>query len=831
MATGGADFPVTAAWAKAGQAAEPVPHPLVCHLIDTTAVANELYDVLLGPNVRAELEAGLRPLGPPRAVAAVLCGVHDLGKLSPAFQTLRSDVAYSRLPGEARIQRALQHAQQAGQTLPERTDLPHGVATAAHLTERLRQMGAPIATAHEIASVIGGHHGTLPTAAEISIAQRKSRDLGTRPWKEARNELIDAVAELWDCPFPEGGCADVALPHPAGVGLAGLTTMSDWIASNSSWFQPRPDVADLNEYRSHAVSTARQAITDLGWQPWRPGATSCAGMFPDNTPNALQDAVERLVVGRDAPGILTVEAPTGEGKTRAALQASAALVQQLGLSGVYVGMPTKATSRQVRGEVDALLQRQGSPLRANIVYSGAAAERNPDSPTLNMSEVGVDEPSHDDDEGSPGSAQEPQAERGTNEAREWFTKKRGLAAPIGVGTIDQALQAVIRSRHNFLRLACLSSKVLILDEVHSYETYTSTLLDRLLWWCGRLGITVILMSATLAATRREELIGRWRAGRCNPESEPEEPAVVRPGGWQAAWCAGASPEAKPKEFAVSKQNPLVLRWVRERSQPARDDAADFLTWLREHIGERGCAAIIHNTVPRARATFGLLETERAQWQDPPELFFLTGQLDDAERARAEQQVQQKFGAPGTERRGIVVGTQVLEQSLDLDFDIMITDPCPIDLLVQRAGRLHRHHGRDRPVSDRMLGIFDPRPSERARRKADRRYRFAESNVYRQYLKISTMECLGAEHTVDMPAAVPKLVHDVYVNEHRPVDEVQYEQWAESRKRYARTDHVDTYHGEGAALPMSIPSLSLSEFTEHTTSPSRTRKDRGDQKKH
>src|SRR5699024_3026985 len=149
MGSGATSIPVTAAWAKAGRAADAVPHPLVCHLIDTTAVANELYDVLLGPSVREELEVGLRPLGPPKEIATVLCGVHDLGKWSPAFQTLRPDIAHARLPAEKRISRPLQLAEQAHQALPERTDLPHGIATAAHLTERLRRMDVPTAAAHE----------------------------------------------------------------------------------------------------------------------------------------------------------------------------------------------------------------------------------------------------------------------------------------------------------------------------------------------------------------------------------------------------------------------------------------------------------------------------------------------------------------------------------------------------------------------------------------------------------------------------------------------------------------------------------------------------------
>lgn len=826
MTVGSTQLPVTAAWAKAGQSAQAVPHPLVCHLIDTAAVAGQLYDVLLGPTVRGELEAGLGPFGRPRSVVAVLCGLHDLGKLSPAFQALRHDIAIERLPEDPKVARALNGAHQRHRATRERTDLPHGVATAAHMTQRFREAGVTGETADEIASVVGGHHGVFPRGAEIGAAQRKTADLGGRKWSAARDELMETVAGLWGCTFELTGCAEVALPHPAGVGLAGLTTISDWIASDSDWFGPQPHVGDLAEYRTRAVQTAEKVADQLRWFPWRPGHTRWSGLFPEQTPNALQRAVADVVADRDRPGILAIEAPTGEGKSRAGLQAAATLVSQLGLSGVYVGMPTKATSRQMRTEIDTMLERQGTPLRANVVYSGAAAEKNASSPVLSDDTVGVDVPSDDDDD----AVGEPSEPAGGVEAREWFTKKRGLAAPIGVGTIDQALQAVIRSRHNFLRLACLSSKVLIVDEVHSYETYTSSLLDRLLWWCGRLGITVIAMSATLAATRREELLGAWQAGRTNPTSEPVEPAVANPGGWQLTWLdeTGRTPT---REFEVSEQNPLVLRWVHECPQTPNTDSQDLGMWLREHIGHDGCAAVIHNTVQRAKNTYVQLAREIASWPNPPELFFLTGQLDGRDRARREQELQARFGPHGQDRRGIVVGTQVLEQSLDLDFDIMVTDPCPVDLLVQRAGRLHRHQRSDRPVSERLLAMVDPRPSRDAKTKRARKYRFPKNDVYRQYLSISTMEALQDNERWYMPMAVPKLVHSVYVEEVQPTDPAQLEQWQPSRTRYARTDQVDVYTGAVATLPMSLPSCSLSELTENTTNPRRTRKSQGQQEQY
>lgn len=823
MTVGSTRLPVTAAWAKAGQSAQAVPHPLVCHLIDTTVVADQLYDVLLGPTVREQLETGLKPFGPPRSVVAVLCGLHDLGKLSPAFQALRHDIAIDRLPEDSKVARALNGAHQRHRATRERTDLPHGVATAAHMTRRFREVGVAGETADEIAAVIGGHHGVFPRGAEIGAAQRKIADLGGRAWSAARDELMETVAGLWDCTFELTDCAEVALPHPAGVGLAGLTTISDWIASDSDWFGPEPDVGDLAEYRIRAVQTAEKVADELRWFSWRPDDTSWSALFPEQTPNALQRAVADIVAKRDRPGIFAIEAPTGEGKSRAGLQAAATLVSQLGLSGVYVGMPTKATSRQMRAEIDTMLERQGSPLRANVVYSGAAVEKNASSPVLSDDTVGVDVPSDADDD-AVGEQSEP---AGGVEAREWFTKKRGLAAPIGVGTIDQALQAVIRSRHNFLRLACLSSKVLIVDEVHSYETYTSSLLDRLLWWCGRLGITVIVMSATLAATRREGLLAAWHAGRTNPTSEPVEPAVAHPGGWQLTWLDDTG-RAPTREFEVSEQKPLVLRWVHERRHTPNSDSQEFGMWLRENIGHDGCAVIIHNTVPRAKDTYAQLARETKNWPGPPELFFLTGQLDGRDRARREQELQVRFGPNGQDRRGIVVGTQVLEQSLDLDFDVMVTDPCPVDLLVQRAGRLHRHQHPERAVSERLLAMVDPRPDRGATRKRDRLYRFAESTVYRQYVKSSTMEVLQAHERWHMPRAVPKLVHSVYVDELQPTDQAQLEQWQHSRIRYARTDEVDVHTGAVAALPMSLPSCSLSEFTENTTNPRRTRKSRGQQ---
>ncbi|WP_245805371.1 DEAD/DEAH box helicase [Amycolatopsis australiensis] len=224
-------------------------------------------------------------------------------------------------------------------------------------------------------------------------------------------------------------------------------------------------------------------------RPWSPPAEARFEELFEQPPRSLQLVVERAAAGLEGPASVLVEAPTGEGKTKAALQAAAAMVGRLGLAGFYVGMPTQATSNQVFDVVHEMLTGLGDVTTVSLVHSAAREA------VAAPSQVGVDEPGMQD-----------------AEAQAWLTRKRNLLAVLGCGTIDQALKGAFRSGHVFVRLAGLANKVVVFDEVHAYETFMSTLLQRLLMWLGALGVPVVLLSATLPSSRRAELIAAWQTG-------------------------------------------------------------------------------------------------------------------------------------------------------------------------------------------------------------------------------------------------------------------------------------------------------------------------------
>jgi CRISPR-associated endonuclease/helicase Cas3 len=278
-------------------------------------------------------------------------------------------------------------------------------------------------------------------------------------------------------------------------------------------------------------------------------------------------------------------------------------------------------------------------------------------------------------------------------AREWFlSHKRSLLAPFGAGTVDQALLSVLKIRHMFVRLFALAHKVVIIDEVHAYDAYMSTLLERLLAWLRSLGCTVILLSATLPAGKRRDLLRAWGA---DPEADPSTayPRVSLVCQNRLASEAVKVVEARRCLFQeVSLEIPAVL---------------DFLA---QRLTLGGCAAWIMNTVKGAQDAFRSLERDpRFAREEGWELQLFHARFPVGDRASLEAEVLARFGKPkdGKDRRpqrAVLVATQVVEQSLDLDFDLMVSELAPVDLLLQRSGRLQRHRFRD---AARPGGLKDP----------------------------------------------------------------------------------------------------------------------------
>ncbi len=760
--------PVARPWAKHTKHGQ---HALVCHAIDTMEVAYLLYPIILGPRVRRELNQAFEPLGQARDWVALLCGLHDLGKFTPAFQSLVIEVARKRFPEEDHEILNRNAPTKAGR----RWDTKHGLGTAVHLQDMLKAAGAPHDTAQLIGHMLGGHHGWFPEPGDVRSVRKKD-DLGDRSWALRRSELVRKVASLRGLDFETPGWSRVEMPSLALLGLAGLTTISDWVASDTSRFKYEPWPEDLHAYRDHAREQAEKTLETTGWAAWQPPERTGYRDLFNKAPRPLQQAVEKALDQCTEPGVLVVEAPTGEGKTRAGLQAAADLARRLGLGGLYLATPTKALSRQAADDVRELMRVTNSPLEVNLVYSGAAAELRAGRQEAQIRPTAVGEHEHSEDEDG-------------QDSLEWFTRKRGLAFPIGVGTIDQLVKSVIRTGHNYLGMTSVSNKVVIVDEAHAYDFYTGLLVDQLMWFCGRMGVPVVLMSATLPANRREELVEFWHAGAGGRAPDPERTRVVQPGSWQVMWSGN---KAEPGTFELSD---ATKSRGEVRVRHVDDSPAAIASRVVESVGAAGTAIVVLDTRTRAQDVYDRIADLLAATNRCPELVLFTGQSQGAERAEVELRVRTLLGEGSpSDRHAIVVGTQVLEHGLDIDADLMVSDLCPIDLLFQRAGRLHRHRRENRPpgleTPTLLIADTDPAKREARRSRAQTSLAFAPgvSKIYLPWVLGRTRVVLRdvlSRGSWDPLDEIGKQVHRVYV-EDTPLTEPGWEKaWESAERGYER----------------------------------------------
>lgn len=636
-------------WAKSDRGKESGQWlPVWCHLLDVGAAA---YEVLQLEPVTT-LEMFRRDFEAPSAEQALalvsaLVALHDLGKASPAFQQKNEDCK----------QRVFAAGLDWGLRFPKPPpdDVPHSVISYTALRQLLMgELRWSRSSARNIAQAVAMHHGWPITQEEAAAVG--SVDEGDAVWSGLRRELFLAVSQTVgvEPPVPalqvEGACFQR---------LAGLTSFADWIGSSLDFGDAS---LPLFEYWASARQRAAQRLSQLGWRPRRPFVSVqrtlaqtfqylAEGAF---VPRPLQLVVEQLVQDVQHPVLLILEAPMGEGKTEAGFFAAVELQRQLQARGLYVGLPTKATGNAMFGRTLEFLRslQRSTPIDLQLLHGATLLNR--DYCELRYRTNGDDESAAD----------------GVTAESYFSDRKRGLLSEAGVGTIDQALLGILPVKHQFVRLWGLGNRVVLVDEVHAYDTYTGNLIEQLLEWLHALGSSVILMSATLPASKKSRLLRAWMANQVD-ESAVDYPRVTRV-------CGG---EVRQAAFGCRPQPRVFLHHHAAENQFVAHS-------LLQQVENGGCFACIVNTVDRAQQIFQLLRSEAVDVD--LELFHARFPL--AQRQEIEDRVLRKFGKDRASRprRAVLVATQVVEQSLDLDFDGMFTDLAPIDLMLQRAGRLHRH---------------------------------------------------------------------------------------------------------------------------------------------
>ncbi|MQP65509.1 CRISPR-associated helicase Cas3' [Niveispirillum sp. SYP-B3756] len=544
---------------------------------------------------------------------------------------------------------------------------------------------------HMVLSAILAHHGALTEAAEPA-----EQDWAATGGYDPLTALADLSARVrrW---FPLAFAGDVgeALTITARFtyALAGLMVWADWLGSDTAAF-PLMGLAELAGWgddrfgwstgQAAAMLRARHLDASLRQAgaaalPW-----GFAGLFPDAAaqswqPRPLQQAMLGLDVAGLRPGAtLVAEAETGSGKTEAAIALFLALLRAGRVDGMYFALPTRASAVQIHARIrDALQAALGEQV----------------APPVGLAVPGYLRVDGDDGVRLPGHRIAwPDGDAGRLDDRRWAAahSSRYLAGPVMVGTIDQLLLGGLQVRHAPLRSAAMLRQLLVVDECHASETYTNALLCNMLDQHRAAGGFTLLMSATLGAVARAKLTNTKRpdlAAAC----EVPYPCLLG--------AAGVVPLARDatlpaREISLERHNPAALEALVRRAISAAEAGAHVL--------------IMRNTVRDAAATQLLLEglCPNRDW-----LFQVEGRpaphharFAAEDRQRLDEALQKAFGGGRSEKGCIAVTTQTAEQSLDIDADLLITDLCPADVLLQRLGRLHRHRWRN----NRPEGFTHPR---------------------------------------------------------------------------------------------------------------------------
>ena len=699
-------------WAKTGSEETPsIGLSLPQHMTDAGSVAAELWDKWLSPGAKQRIMELLNlTQDEAKSFACWVAATHDMGKATPEF----AGQLDSRGKEELRVFRDRIEKQgfcfpQDLTTPPTGTRCPHSTYSQSILIKLLTgRYTDDVETAKTIASIAGAHHGVpAEYVPETGRACAIFEGLNDK-WHQAWHELFEMTLEQTGADqVLQKLMSGTKIPVAVQLYLTGLVIMADWIASNPTFFPM--GTFDVEAQRKRL----NQGWDTLGLEhPW--GAYTGDAAAPDlyssrfswvnPTLRPMQEVVVEAARSMKGGGMMCIEAPMGQGKTEAGLIAAEILAQETGRSGLAFAAPTQATSNALFDRVKAWAQGPAGGFEPHTMFLGHAKNQQQDSfRYLQRADIFDSEA---DIEGK-------QSIRpNTSVARHsWIGgRKRGILSTFVVCTIDQILMMALQSRHVMLRHLGLGSKVVIIDEVHAYDAYMGVYLKEALYWLGQMNAPVILMSATLPAHIRTSLMESYAEGLEIQDSAdwdfdddfaPED--VTEPSldlDYPVIHTLTAEDGYTPRKWQVAAPEEQVTISIRQIS----DEFTDLDKVLAPLDNGHGCAAVICNTVGRAQEAYEYLRAKFGNDVMLAHSRFTAKHRTEKEAALVSLLGKDSHRGDGRPERLIVVGTQVIEQSLDLDFDVMVTDFAPVDLVLQRLGRLHRH---ERDDSERPKEYLSP----------------------------------------------------------------------------------------------------------------------------
>lgn len=700
-------------------------HPAAFHSLDVAAVCERLLEIR--PHLAHALAEQAGADRPGAALLLVqLAALHDIGKFSIGFQA-KVPALFPAVLGVA----------------PALTPTGDHTRIGHHLLWNAREAElsvlAPAIDAWAWAALlpaVAGHHGRPVAGAPIH-----DHEVGRAAIAAARGFLAQAVAA-----FGSGSFAGGLEEGPARIlswRLAGLVTLADWIGSNQAQFPYEPPQHDLSTYldriaRPRAVEAVRAAGIDRAMVS---GVSTLAALTGrELEPSPLQAFAETMPLPAEGPVLALIEDVTGAGKTEAALILAHRLMRLGAADGMFVALPTMATANAMYDRLGDVYRRLfAAEATPSLVLAHGARSLHPG---FRSSIVAV---GRSERRLGPGDDLTASAA-----CAAWIAddRRKAFFADVGVGTLDQAFLAVLPAKFAPLRLHGLSRKVLVVDEAHAYDAYMGEELGRLVQFHAAQGGATIVLSATLPEGVKDGLLRAFRAGtgcRLRPEAwPPAYPLATVVGADGAAACT-----------------PLATRPDLPRRLPVRRLADAEAACAEIEVAARAGAAVayVRNTVDDALVAHAALAGRGL------DVVLYHARFAMGDRLDREREVIATFGrasGPADRRGRIVVATQVVEQSLDLDFDLLVTDLAPVDLMIQRAGRLWRHGRSDRPLSAPELLVVSPEAAPDAGVEWYRAAFPKAAHVYENHALLwQSARALFAAGAIVSPGGVRPLVGAVY----------------------------------------------------------------------
>lgn len=690
------DFSLNDFWAKTDSQGAPALR-IYDHCLAVGAVAQSMID-LMPARLRRMLPHGL----------PTLAALHDVGKITPGFQA-KCDVWLKNKGIDAVSKKWIY------------SEPHHDRVTQFYLQTRHINLAWAVA--------VGAHHGRL--LSRTSHPMPPIIECDKTQFEMFRDKL---TGKLEAALGPLSDLGSATPPEYIRWFVAGLISVADWLGSNEKYF-PLVGMNQSDQPLSLLQERAKACLHSIGWAYKSPkiGLTFEALFHQKDSssfaPYPLQKTVMDMV---DSPGLYLIEGPMGCGKTEAALLAAYQLIEKGFHHGIYFGLPTQTTSNRIYQRVERFLLNchPDSTYNVRLVHA---------SSWLKNSDLGLSPNYH---------------------GYHWFApSRRALLAQYGVGTIDQTLLGIVRAKHFFVRQFGLAGKVVILDEVHSYDLYTGTLIDVLIRRLLELRCTVLVLSATLTESRRKELLSL--AG-----GHPAHLSTAYP------LLSGCNDNRGMIESVVKAPSPKNIA-VRCVTRSPSQLAAECLALARKGA----CVLWIRNTVAEAQESWR--ELKNIHSDSDPEIGLLHSRFPYWRREQLEEKWIEALGK-STERRPcgcVLVSTQIVEQSVDIDADFLVTDLAPTDMLFQRMGRLWRHERSNRclAITYPETWIVTPNLDQPATIQELKKSLGKSARVYAPYVLLRSHRVWSQCIEVTLPNDIRLMLEKTYAN---TVDESESPLWRE-----------------------------------------------------